>query len=273
MRSAAVAAFEVVGVFNHGKHFETVVAKSEQSTDSHVVDAAFLGAVHHGETVGVVGLGGAFGVETFVQHGVVGLLETYVGAYLFGVQTCEILHLHGCQLDVDTTDVVAAAAFFHAVGGAYGLHHVVGAVFVVLAADEQHTFVTLFQQSRSLLCDLVHGEYLTGNQLVVLAERAVGAVVHADIAGVDGGEKHQTFAVDLLFHNFGGVHNLLDMVHILHAEQQGHVFEAQPFQFQGFVENVVKLVLCRDFPVYQGVEFITVDKHFVAFFDIHIIMY
>ena len=40
------------------------------------------------------------------------------------------------------------------------------------------------------------------------------------------------------------------MGHILQAEQQWQVLEVQPFQFLGFIENLVQLVSYRDFTVY-----------------------
>ena len=40
------------------------------------------------------------------------------------------------------------------------------------------------------------------------------------------------------------------MGHILQVEHQWQVLEVQPFQFQGFIENLVQLVSYRDFTVY-----------------------
>ena len=51
------------------------------------------------------------------------------------------------------------------------------------------------------------------------------------------------------------------MGHILQAEQQWQVLEVQPFQFQGFIENLVQLVSHLDFTVY--IEAVLQDISFI----------
>ena len=51
------------------------------------------------------------------------------------------------------------------------------------------------------------------------------------------------------------------MGHILQVEHQWQVLEVQPFQFQGFIENLFQLVSYRDFTVY--IEAVLQDISFI----------
>ena len=257
--AAAVVLFQMAGMLHDGEDLETVVDESEQGADAHVVDAAFLGAVHAGEAVEVVGLGCAGGVELGVGHGVVGLLEADIGAYLLGLELGVVLDAHGSQLDVDAADA-AAFLVLGGIGAADGLDHVVGVVAGAFAADEQGALVAHAQQVEGLGLDFVEGEDFALQGLVVLAEAAVDAVVDAGVAGVDGCEEHQSASVDFVFAVFGGVQNLLDAGLVLDAQQFGHVLEVEALQLAGFVEDVVQLALAGGVVLQHAVELVAVDK-------------
>lgn len=257
--AAAEVLLEVACVFHDSEDFEAVVHQSEEHSETHVVDAALHGAVHDGEAVEVVALGGAGGMELAVLHLVVGLLEADVGADALGLQLGEVLHAHGRQLDVDAADG-AALLVLGGVGAADGLHHVVGVVARAFAADEQGALVAHAQQVQRLVLNLVEGQNLALQRLVVAAETAVDAVVHAGVARVDGGEEHQALAVDFLLAVVRRVEDFANRGFVLHAEQLGHLLEVQTLQAAGLVEDVVQFAFGRRVVLQHPVELLAVDE-------------
>ena len=75
----------MAGMFHKGKNLKAVVDQTEKYADAHVVNAALLCAVHAGEAVEIVGLGGACWVELGIFDGVVGFLEANVCANALGL--------------------------------------------------------------------------------------------------------------------------------------------------------------------------------------------
>ena len=206
----------------------------------YIVDAAFLGAIHTGEAVEVVGLGRAGGMELGVFDGVVGLLEADVGADALGFELGIVLDAHGCELDVDAADG-AAFLVLGGIAAADGLDHVVGVVARAFATDKEGTLVAHAQQVEGLGLNLVKGKDFAFQRLVVTTETAVDAVVDTGVASIDGSKEHKAAAINLVLAVLGGVENLLYVGLVFHTEQFGHIVEIEAFQLAGFVEDVVEL--------------------------------
>ena len=120
----------------------------------------------------------------------------------------------------------------------------------------------LDMETLNQLMDQVDPESLRAD--VVGTESAVDAVVDTGIAGVDGGEEHQTFAVDFLFAVVCRIEDFLYASFVFDAKQLGHVVQVEPFEFAGFVEYIVQLRLGGSVVVQQTVQFVAVDKVLIS---------
>jgi len=128
---------------------------------------------------------------------VVGLLEQLIGADLGLLEMRELLDRQRREIDVEPPDV--AVRLGHVIHGPDRVEHVVEATArhrIPLAGNHQQALVALFYQFAHVGADTVHGERRARQLLVGRAERAVGAVVAADVGNVQRREQHHAPAVD-----------------------------------------------------------------------------
>ena len=124
--------------------------------------------------------------------------------------------------------------------------------------------MTHAQQVEGLGLNLVKGEDLTFQCLVVTAETAIDAVVHTGVAGVDGCKEHEAAAIDFVLAVLGGVENLLYVGFVLDTEELGHIVEVEAFDLACLVEDVVELRRCRCVVVKHRVQLVAVYEILVS---------
>ena len=263
MGAAAIVLFEVAGMFHHGKNLETIVYETKEHTDSDIVDATLLSAVHAGEAIEIVGLGSACGMELGVFDRVVGLLETDVSADALGFEFGKIFNAHRRKFDVDTTDGTAFLVL-GCIAAAYCLDHVIGVVAGTFATDKQCALMTHAEKMECLGLNLVESEDFAFQSLVVATESAINTVVHTGVAGIDRSKEYEAAAVYLVLTILGSVKDLLYVGFVLDTKELGHIVKVETFELACLVEDVVKLRRCRCVVVKHSVQLVAVDEILVS---------
>mmetsp|Transcript_22693 Transcript_22693/g.58392 ORF Transcript_22693/g.58392 Transcript_22693/m.58392 type:complete len:223 (+) Transcript_22693:929-1597(+) len=185
-------------MLQHREHLEAVVVQPEQRADADIVDARDLRAVHSLQPVVEVRLG-AGGVDTSERLAVVGLLEQRVRADLARVlEAAEVGDRERRDLDVDSPDV-AAWLGAHAGDNAHNAQEIVEGVLGVLAGEQKEPAVAHLLERLHLVLDLVIGQVRACDVLVLCAEGAVRAAVHAVVGEVERREEDDAVAIDPLF--------------------------------------------------------------------------
>ena len=136
------------------------------------------------------------------------------------------------------------------------------------AADNEKSFVPHFEEQSCLVLDLLVGEYCTFECGVVLSERAVNAVVRADVAEIKRRKENDSLSVNYLFCFSGCFENLVALFFVLDVEKNSSVFKVETFELHCAVEDFVNLAV-RYFLVDKTVEFLTVDKNFFSVQRLH----
>ena len=201
MRADAERGLEVFGVHEEGGEFVAVAFEAEEYAESDVVDAALHGAVHGLGVVGVVVLGTG-GMELLVAFLVVGLLEEDVGADAGVLELAVVLDGGGGDVDVDAAD--GAVLVLDVVDGLDGLEDVLdGVVDGILAAFDGESLVSHVLKGNDLAPDLVLGELLARDVLVLHVVGAVDAAVDAVVGEVERREHDDAVAVEVLLDLLG----------------------------------------------------------------------
>ena len=74
MRSHAAVLLQLQGMEKQSQNFILVIIKTEKRADAHIINAAFLRAVHRGEPLGIILLGSA-GMHYFVSFVMISFLK------------------------------------------------------------------------------------------------------------------------------------------------------------------------------------------------------
>ena len=104
MRSHVEASLEVVGVTNHSQDLVTPVVQAEEDTQSVVVDACLLSAVHGGQTVVVIAFLGVNRVIFVVNLRAVCLLEDLIRSDARLFHCAEAFNIQWSCVDVHAAD-------------------------------------------------------------------------------------------------------------------------------------------------------------------------
>ena len=130
--------------------------------------------------------------------------------------------------------------------------------------------MTHAQEVKGLGLNLVEGENLTFQRLVITTEAAVDTVVHTGVAGVYRRKEHKPTAINLVLAVLCGVENLLYICFVFDAKEFCHIIQVEPFEFAGFVEDVVQLRLRRSVVVKHAVQFVAVYEVLMSHIDLRI---
>ena len=215
---------QVPRVHDHRQQLVAPVVEPEQRAHRHVVDARFHRAVQRVQAPAHVALDRVPRMHRLVGRPVVRLLEHLERADARLVQLAQLVHAHRRGVDVHPADRPHAdpARHAHLVDLLHALGDVVGVGRRMLAEhDHQPLVADLAGEELGLLLDLGHREHLALDRRVRLAEPAVGAVVHAEIAAVERREGDHPVVVDRPLGLGGGGEHLLPQPLVAHAQQHG----------------------------------------------------
>ena len=124
----------------------------------------------------------------------------------------------------------------------------------------EKSFVSHFEEQFRFVLNLFVGKYRAFECGVILSERAVNAVVRADIAEIKRRKEDDSFAVNYFFCFSCSLENLVALFFILDVEQNSSVLEVKPFELHCAVEHFIDLAV-GDFLVDKAVKFLSVDKN------------
>ena len=199
--------------------FVFVSLKAKEDAETDIVDAALHGAVVGLGVVGVVMLGTG-GVQLFVALLVVGLLEEDVGANAGFLELAVVLHRRRGDVDVDAADV--AVLVVDAVNCVDALQNVLDRVVLgILAGLDCETLVSHILQRDDLGADLLLGQLLARDMLVLEMIRAVKTSVDAVVGQIQRRKEHDAVAVEGQLDLLGDLKHLLDLLRDLAGEQDG----------------------------------------------------
>lgn len=263
VRTDAPDGFKMLGVHEQADEVVAAEIKPEEHAETHVVDAAFHGAVVRLGVVGVVGLR-SLRMQLLVGLAVVGLLEELVGADLGLVKLAIVLDRRGGDVHVEAAD--GAVLVLDRVDGLDGLEDVLDRIVLgVLARLKEQALVAEVLERDHLVADLLLRELLAHDALVLGMVRAVRAGVDAVVRKVERREEHDAAAVDVLLHLDGGLEDpVVDFLDVA-GEQHGGFAVGQALELGGLVKDAheqrnVRLVL---FGVGERVaDFLIVDELF-----------
>lgn len=229
-------------MLNHGQHVKVPVAQAEKQPEPAVLHLSVKNGVRHVEVGEKVGLG-AGKVRRPVAFLIVRLLEgnddVHVPDFL---ETSEVIGVETFHLEVDGTDFTAVT---DAVDGFHGVMDVIDILGRDVGNCQHHAFVALLHQPGRGLANLVHGEALALNGLVVHTGGAVRAFTAADIREVQGRGNDDAVTIGLPLHFPGRFADELLQLGILHSHEARRFFHGEVFHGHGLVKNALNLGPCR----------------------------
>lgn len=221
----------------HEKADEVVAVKvePEKNAETHVVDARFHGAVVGFGVVGVVGLR-SLRMKLGVGGLVVGFLEELVRADLRFVELLVVFDRRRGDVHVETADF--AVLVLDRVDGLDRFEDVLDRIHLrVFARFEEKALVTEVLEGDHFATNLVLGEFLADDVLVLRVVRAVGAAVDAVVGEVEGSEENDAGTVDVLLHGLGRFEDAGVAVFEFAGEEDGGFAVGEALEGGGLFKN------------------------------------
>ena len=261
VRTHAEDGFEVLGVHEEADEVVAVEVEPEEDAQTHVVDPRFHGAVVCFGVVGVVGLR-SLRMEFRVGRFVVGFLEELIRADLRFVELLVVFDRRRGDVHVETADF--AVLVLDRVDGLDRFEDVLDRVHLrVLARFEEKTLVTEVLQSDHFAADLVLGELLADDVLVLRVVRAVGAAVDAVVGEVEGSEENDAGTVDVVLHGLSRFEDAGVAVFEFAGEENGGFAVGETLEGGGLLKNRLDqgaIVLVLVGPGQRGLDLVVVDE-------------
>ena len=203
-----------------------VAGEAEQYADTHIVAAAFLGAVHRLRVPGIVALGTGR-MQFLVLFLVIGFLEKDVGADAGGLQFPVALHIRGGDIHIHPADGITA--FLDRIDGPDGFQNVFqGVVNRVLAGFHRQALVAGADEGANLVGNLFLGQFPAGDGTVLGVVRAINTAVYTVIGQVQRREQDNAVAIKTLFDFCGQGINLFFLNRIITIHQDGSFAVGKP---------------------------------------------
>ena len=237
VRTDAEDRLEVLGVHEQADEVVFIHVEPKEHAAAHVVDAALHRAVHRLGVVGVVALRPRR-MQVFVRLFIIGLLEEDIRPDTRLLEAAVVFDRRGGDVDVHAAD--RAVFVLDAVDRFDALEHIFNrAVDRILARLEREALVAHVLQRDDLPHDVLLGELLAGDVLVVVVVGAVTALVDAVVGEVEGGEHDDAVAVVLLLDLHRERVDFFDVGGVLALEQHRRLAVGEPLQRRGLLQNLI----------------------------------
>ena len=217
--------------------FITVLIESEENAEADVIDAAFHRSVHSLCVVSVIVLGSCR-MKDLIRLFVICFLEEDVCSDSCFVKLSVVLYCSSCDVNVYTSD--RAVLMLDRVDRLDALQDVFDRiVYRVLTCFDRKSLVTHVLQCDNLSLDLLLCELNSRNGLVLSVIRAVCASVDAVVGKIQGCEKNDSVAVEILLDLLCKCIDLLVLFGDVACEQNGCVTVRKSLALFGLLEDCV----------------------------------
>ena len=177
-------------------------------------------------------------MQLLVSFFIICLLEQDIGADP-GIPQLAVI-LHGSRRDVDVDPADSAVLVLDAVNGPDALQDVFDGVFYrMLPGFDGQPFVAHVLQRDDLRPDLLLGQLLSRDVLILTVIRTVDASVHAVIGQIQGREHDDPVAVKMLLDLFAQIKDLLYDRGILAFQQRCRLLVGQPLVLTALLQDLL----------------------------------